>query len=213
MKRLNIYDFEPEAVVVDAGDFPTLEFALGMLTRCKRVVCCDGAANRYMEEVGMPWRIVGDCDSLSAECREKYRHIIRRIAEQDTNDQTKAVTYLSDRGFKRIAILGATGKREDHTIGNISLLMEYARKGLDVRIYSDYGVFVPMRDEIVIEPEAGQQISLFNFGANGIKAEGLRYPLYDFRQWWEGTLNEAAGSEVRIECDGEMLVYVAFEKK
>ena len=213
MKRVSIYDFEPEAVVVDAGDFPKSEFVLGMLTRCKNVVCCDGAANRYMEEMGVPWRIVGDCDSLSAECVEMYGHIIRQIAEQDTNDQTKAVTYLSERGFRRIAILGATGKREDHALGNISLLIEYARRGLDVRIYSDFGVFVPMRDEIIIETEVRQQVSVFNFGADCIRAEGLRYPLYDFKQWWQGTLNEATGTEVRIECDGEMLVYVAFERK
>ena len=32
--------------------------------------------------------------------------------------------YLLSKGKRRIAIVGATGKREDHTIGNVSLLME-----------------------------------------------------------------------------------------
>lgn len=213
MKRLNIYDFRPEAVVVDAGEFPSGEVPMRIMTGCERVVCCDGAANRYLAEVGAPWRIVGDCDSLSDEYREKYKGIIRRFSEQESNDQTKAVMYLAGKGIRRIGIVGATGKREDHTIGNISLLLDYYRCGIDVRIYSDYGVFLPVRDMLSLSVEPGQQISIFNFGARDICAEGLRYPLYDFGKWWQGTLNEATGEEVRIECKGYLLVYVAYERK
>lgn len=35
-----------------------------------------------------------------------------------------------------------TGKREDHTLGNISLLLYYLQEGIDVRAYTDYGVFI-----------------------------------------------------------------------
>ena len=59
--------------------------------------------------------------------------------DQETNDQTKAVNYLMEKGFRRIAIVGATGRREDHTLGNISLLMEYMRMGQKYVMYTDYG--------------------------------------------------------------------------
>ena len=72
----------------------------------------------------MPDIIIGDGDSLCPEYRELYASLVHHNPDQETNDQTKAVHYLYARGMRRIAIVGATGKREDHTIGNISLLME-----------------------------------------------------------------------------------------
>ncbi|MDE6461142.1 MAG: thiamine diphosphokinase, partial [Paramuribaculum sp.] len=63
----SIADFAPEAVVIDAGSFPENEKALRWLDVCDRIVCCDGAANSYLAAHDKVWRIVGDCDSLSAE--------------------------------------------------------------------------------------------------------------------------------------------------
>lgn len=110
-------------------------------------VCCDGAADRYLASGRVPDRIVGDGDSLSVENQKRYASIIRYNPDQETNDQTKAVNYLMEKGFRRIAIVGATGRREDHTLGNISLLMEYMRMGAEVRMYTDYGFFVPMKGD------------------------------------------------------------------
>ena len=66
------------------------------------------AADRYLE-TGMPiWRIVGDCDSLSPENSLRHAPIIRRFADQETNDQTKAALYLHGKGYNHIAIIAAT---------------------------------------------------------------------------------------------------------
>lgn len=141
---LSVNDFKPEAVIVGAGEFPNHPIPLKWLEGCQRVVCCDGAADRYLE-TGMPiWRIVGDCDSLSPENSLRYAPIIRRFADQETNDQTKAALYLHGKGYNHIAIIAATGMREDRTLGNISLLIDYMRQGIDARIYTDYGVFIPV---------------------------------------------------------------------
>ena len=107
------------------------------------VVCCDGGADEYIRRGNVPDVIIGDGDSLSDENRRKFGHILHRISDQETNDQTKAVNFLLAQGKRRIAIIGATGKREDHTLGNISLLIDYLRAGADVRTYTDYGIFIP----------------------------------------------------------------------
>lgn len=95
----------------------------------------------------MAWSriIIGDGDSLCDAYRQQYATLIHHNPDQETNDPTKAVHYLHAQGMRRIAIVGATGKREDHTIGNLSLLIEYMRLGMEVRTYTDYGVFVPCR--------------------------------------------------------------------
>ena len=141
------------------------------------------------------------------------QHSVYRNPDQETNDQTKAVSFLASRGIRRIAILGATGKREDHTLGNISLLMEYQRMGLEVVMLTDYGFFVPAVDTQEFMGFPRQQVSVFNFDAVDLKSEGLRYPVYDFCYWWQGTLNEVEGDSFRIMAKGHYLVYCTYEPK
>ena len=39
--------------------------------------------------------------------------------------------------------MGATGKQEDHTLGNISLLIDYMKAGAQVTMLTDHGMFIP----------------------------------------------------------------------
>lgn len=205
-----IDDFAPEAIIIDAGSFPTSERALRWLDGNIRVVCCDGAANRFLATGRKAWRIVGDGDSVAPEIAARYGDIIRRFPDQETNDQTKSVRYLASKGVRNIAILGATGMREDHTLGNISLLVEYLRRGVTARAYTDYGVFIPVEGTRTFEVPVGTQISIFNFGARGMTADGLRYPIRDFKSWWEGTLNETTSESFTIRAEGFYLVFLNY---
>ena len=199
-----------EAVVLANGDYPFADVPFQLLKRVPYVVCCDGGANEYIERGCLPDIIIGDGDSLSETNRLKYADLIFHNPDQETNDQTKAVQYLLSKGKRKIAIVGATGKREDHTIGNVSLLMEYMRMGAEVRSYTDYGVFVPCKDTCVFECRPGQQVSIFNFTAKGLKSKGLAYPIYDFTSWWQGTLNRCTDTSFTIEAEGEYLVFLNY---
>ena len=199
-----------DAVIVAGGEFPTAPQPLAVLQSAQFVVCCDGAADHYISTGRVPDAIVGDGDSISAKNREKYAHLLHIISEQESNDQTKAVRYLMEKGMHRIAIVGATGKREDHTIGNISLLIEYARNGCNVCSFTDYGVFIPCNDTTTHECRKGQQVSIFSITAKDLSAEGLLYPIYDFNNWWQGTLNECTGDEFTINAEGEYLLFINY---
>ena len=187
----------PQAVILANGEYPAHELPLRLLAEAQFVVCCDGAANEYISRGHTPDVIIGDGDSLLPEYKKRFSSIILQISDQETNDQTKAVHYLQSKGIRKIAIVGATGKREDHTLGNISLLMEY-------------GTFIPVSDTQSFASHPGQQVSIINFGAEGLKGEGLFYPLSDFSNWWQGTLNEATADEFTIHCTGEYLVFLAY---
>lgn len=204
---------EFEAVVVGNGDFPTHPFPLAVLDQTPCVVCCDGGANALVASGRLPDWIVGDGDSLSEVNRMRFQDRIHCMPDQETNDQTKAVSFLLSKGVRRIAIVAATGKREDHTLGNVSLLMEYQRMGLEVVMLTDYGFFVPAQDTVVFNGFPRQQVSVFNFDAVELRSEGLRYPIYDFRYWWQGTLNEVVGDTFWIMAKGHYLVYCTYEPK
>ena len=103
------------------------------------------------------------------------------------------------------------GHTPDVIIGDgDSLLPEYMRSGMEVRTVTDYGTFIPVSDTQSFASHPGQQVSIINFGAEGLKGEGLFYPLSDFSNWWQGTLNEATADEFTIHCTGEYLVFLAY---
>ncbi len=79
-----------------------------------------------------------------------------------------------NKDYRELVIVGATGKREDHTIGNISLLAEYVREA-EVIMVTDTGIFMPAMESIEISSFPGQQVSLFSIDrAIEITSSGLR---------------------------------------
>ena len=120
MKQDIRIDFSPEAVLIGNGDFPTHSLPLQLLNASPFTVCCDGAANHYLDSGRIPDRIVGDGDSLREEYKRKYASILHLNPDQESNDQTKAIQYLTQKGIRSVAILGATGKREHQPPNRIS---------------------------------------------------------------------------------------------
>ena len=189
-----------DAVILANGSFPTADEPLRLLHEARYVVCCDGAARHWPQCDA----IVGDGDSVPDDLRQR----LIQVSEQEDNDLTKATRHCMALGLRRLAYLGATGRREDHTLGNIALLMRYYRDfGLDVLMATDDGWFVPASGTATFDSMPGQQVSLFNFGCTRLVSEGLKWQAYPYQQLWQGTLNEALGTTFRIEADAEYLVF------
>jgi len=185
----------PSIILLASGDFPQAEAPLQALREADVRICCDAAAEALVAHGWEPNYIVGDLDSLSAEYKERYAGIITQIAEQDDNDLTKAFHLALTLKPSRITILGATGKREDHTLGNISLLLDYAREAAcPVEMLTDHGRFQAIFDSATLPATPGQQISLFAFDKRlQLTSAGLKYPTdaVVFDTLWKATLNEA----------------------
>ena len=115
--------------------------------------------------------------------------------------------------YNNIVILGATGKREDHTIGNISLLAEYARD-MEVIMVTDTGILRPYLQSCTILSFAGQQVSIFSLDPQSeISSSGLKYRLLNKKisNWWVATLNESLGESFTLEFkEGAVIVYLKF---
>ena len=80
-----------DAVVLANGEYPASPLPLKILAEAPYVVCCDGGADEYIRRGHTPDVIIGDGDSLSDENRRKFGHILHRISDQETNDQTKLI--------------------------------------------------------------------------------------------------------------------------
>ena len=113
-------------VVVANGSFPQTALPLHLLHEASVVIACDGAVEA-LDKAGIPpAAIVGDLDSIPPRFRERYADRFHFVEDQEINDLTKSVRFAHRSGQQEVLILGATGLREDHTLGNISLLMDYA---------------------------------------------------------------------------------------
>jgi thiamine pyrophosphokinase len=115
-------------------------------------------------------------------------------------------------GYTDIVILGATGKREDHTLGNISLLVDYVEY-MNVIMVTDTGIIKPFLESTTINSFPGQQVSIFSIDPDTeVTSNGLKYPLKHSKinNWWCATLNESLGESFSLEFKGRLLVYLKF---
>ena len=203
-----------DAVILADGEFPTADIPLQILREAKFLCCCDGATAKAIAQGFMPDAIVGDGDSLEPEFKIRYADIIHMESEQADNDLTKATRFCLEKGFRRIAYLGTTGKREDHTIGNIFLLPRYVRDfGIIPEIYTDHGWFSVVNGTTELNTFPGQQVSLFNVTARKVEGEGFVWQPYTYEELWQGTLNEAKGDRILLKTDGILVIFRTYLAK
>ncbi len=141
---------------------------------------------------------------------ENFPLKVVHVTEQDFNDLSKAMRYTQ--AFypeaTSITILGATGKREAHTVGNLSSLMEYERRyhfwerGIDVQMVSDWSTAFAIGDSCKLNIGEGRAVSFFTFDQSlQIHSEGLQWPLdaVVFENWWVASLNRATMDEISLK--------------
>ena len=212
---------EKTIAILAQGDFPASEHCLQLMRDADLLLCCDGAAATALEHGFEPDEIVGDLDSLDAALRERFAARLFHDRDQECNDQTKAFRRALSYHPTRIVILGATGRREDHTLGNISLLADYAAmlakmdsRGCRVEMWSDYGHFEVILDSATLPARPGQEISLFSFDSTlRVHADGLQYPTdaVVFDSLWKATLNVASAPSFTLTLShpAPVLIYWA----
>lgn len=196
-------------VILCNGLFPSDPYPLYLLDSAEGVVCCDGALNQLLAHnpSARPLAVVGDMDSLPPEQQNAFRDILVAVAEQDDNDLTKAMSWVlrEHPEVQDIVILGATGLREDHTVGNLGLLMEYTRLfdlgGRKVSLVSDFGTAFAITGSCDLHLGEGRRFSFFT-ADNSLKvtSTGLQWPLDDvvFDAWWKASLNRTTDPVVSL---------------
>ena len=196
-------------VILGNGAFPTEPYPLFLLDQAEGVVCCDGAIEKWLEHdaSARPLAIVGDLDSVPAQFKEQFASVLVPVTEQEHNEQTKALAWVLENHpeVSEIVFLGATGLREDHTIGNLGLLMDYPRQfNLGERklsMVSDFGTAFVVTDSSDLHLGEGRRISLFS-ADNSLRvcSEGLEWPLDEvvFDAWWTATLNRTSAPIVSL---------------
>lgn len=202
-------------VILADGDFPSTPRTTTILKQAERIICCDGAAEKLLRFGLEPDAIVGDLDSLAFQLKQKFSDKIIHVSEQESNDLSKAFRYCRSQGYDNVVILGATGKREDHTLGNLSLLTVYAEELPNIRMITDHGEFFVIFEGGTFPAVKGEQISIISLDGNLIirSSENLKYPIKNLKlsYWYQATLNEASAENFTLvfEPHHPVLIYRA----
>ena len=173
------------ATIICNGLFPRKAYPRYLIASSDYILCCDGGAASYLKaapkifgQMRDPDVIIGDLDSIQPKIRQQYADRIVHVSEQDDNDMTKAFNYVRENlpDVDTVHFIAATGLREDHTIGNVSLLMEYMRmydlSHMTLDMVSDYSTIFAVSDSVTLEVGTGRRVS-------DAKVQMLR--LYDCR--------------------------------
>lgn len=117
------------AVVLVNGLPPQKKFLNEMVRKADFFICADGGANTAARYNIVPDYIIGDFDSVTLETLTKFASVPqKRIRSQNSTDLEKALTYAVRKNFSLVYVLGATGGRIDHELGNLSALLKFSKK-------------------------------------------------------------------------------------
>ena len=200
---------EHRTVILAAGDFPRKGgVAWKLLAAATRVVACDSAADAYRRRFRKwPDVIIGDLDSIPPHfLLSPFSFLLVRDADQNTNDLEKAMAYCAKQGWRDPMIVGATGKREDHSLGNVFRALAY-----NCTIVTDLGRFVPVRDKATFTVAKGAAVSVFAPDPKTrMTSKGLAWPLDDvkFKNLYCATLNRATATRVVLTSTKPVSVYI-----
>ena len=199
---------KPSTVILAAGDFPRKGgMAWALLASAKRVVACDSAADAYRRRFRKwPTVIIGDLDSFSRPNLFPVPRSLIPVSDQETNDLEKAINYCAKQGWRDPVIVGATGKREDHTIGNVFRALAYGCETV-----TDRGRFIPVRGKAVLKVKKGTAVSIFAPDPKTrMTSSGLQWPLEGvrFRNLYCATLNRATATRVTLTASRLVSVYI-----
>lgn len=208
--------------ILAAGEYPRKEYPKWLLDNADVVVCCDSAIANLLRRGKDADVVVGDFDSLPGKYLGRTRAKVVRNPDQECNDLTKAFRYVLENypDVTDIHILGATGKSEAHTVGNLSLLMQYendfhlSRRGINLDMVSDYSTSFAISDSTELHLGQGRRFSIFSPDFTlRIKSRGLTWPLDGvvFDNWWKATLNIASDDVVELEFNHPSMALVILD--
>jgi len=207
------------ALIVGNGEPPSRELFAACAREAELILCADGGANTASAYGYAPDYVVGDLDSVSRQSKAALAADRVILVDPEGNvgtDGQKVLNHAVSLGVTQAVLVGFTGRRTDHLLGNLSLLKTFADR-LALRIVDDYCDIRLIDCCIRFRAAIGQKISLcpLDGPAEGITTEGLKWALRSeslIPGVRDGISNEVVGNSVEIRVErGDLLLCVQRE--
>ena len=169
------------AVILCNGERPSDGLLRSVVEGADLVACTDGAALWALEKGISVQLFVGDMDSL------EDRSVLDRLdcekelyqPEKDMTDGEIAARKVARMGADEIILLGATGRRLDHTLGNLGVLVACKQMGVNAILLDDMQEIHVTCTRLELAGKKGDILSIIPLGVNARvhMTRGLQYQL------------------------------------
>ena len=197
-------DQEPALIIANGAECDS-ELLGQLLEWSPIVIVLDSAMDRVLDLNIKVDVLLGDFDrDFSAEYSKEKQYPLEIIhtPNQDKTDLEKAFDYLIERKIPAVNVVWATGKRADHTITNITSIVQY-RNLLKIVILDDHSKIFLLPKRFEKWYTANTPISLIPIGnVSGIHSENLFYPLKNDTL----TIGYKTGSSNHVAKDGIVVI-------
>ncbi|MEG0961245.1 MAG: thiamine diphosphokinase [Lachnospiraceae bacterium] len=169
--------------------------------------------------------IVGDFDSANPEILAWFQsqpniRILHFEPEKDETDTELAIRTAIKEGGQELHLLGASGTRMDHVLGNIQLLGMAMEAGVSCFMIDAYNRVRLLKENYTISKnqQFGDYVSLLPFTprVTGLTLKGFKYPLFQYElECFHslGVSNEIQEEEGEISFESGILIMVESRDK
>jgi thiamine pyrophosphokinase len=175
-----------KAIIVSGGKAPSKELIIREMELGCIILCADSGAD-YLHRYGIiPHYLMGDFDSIDKNILEYYRGtectVERFPKEKDFTDTQLALFKAIECGVSKVVFLGCTGSRVDHTLGNITLLLQCLEKNIEGYIADDNNLIYIVNKPIELRGRIGENLSFLAYNApvSNLCISGAKYELNNY---------------------------------
>lgn len=179
-----------KTLIVTGGDINLEQLReYGEEYRKQNIIAVDKGLEKLSKLNIRPTHVVGDFDSISKEILEQYQDNKQIIfhkynPEKDNTDTDIAIQLAIQLQSSNIIILGALGKRMDHSLANIHILKYALDAKIPCQIVDNYNRIYLIGDKHTLYKNKtyGKYISLIPLTSRveGITLKGFKYPLTNY---------------------------------
>ena len=203
------YSFNDPVIVIANGSFPSHPIAKNYLNKSGTIICTDGAADKLIDSGKNPDIIIGDFDSTSIKGKDRTGKWIE-TPDQNKTDLEKTFEWCIMNNIKKIVLLGSSGKREDHTIGNLFTLAKYHDE-IQCEIITNHAKIICVSGKNYIFADTNQNISIIaTEPIERITLDGLQYNIKNesLLPSTRAISNKAISDKFYLESTGKVLVFL-----
>jgi thiamine pyrophosphokinase len=156
--------------------------------------------------------VVGDFDSVPAELLQSLpENSVVHDPGQDDTDLEKALRFsVTQWEHPQIVVVGTTGDRLDHVLGNVCGAVRYADRA-DIRFVEDHSITYFGHRRVQFDAPVGTTVSLLPLGeVHGVRTQGLKWALHGetLTIGTRGVSNVVESSPVSITWEQGYLVVI-----
>ncbi len=201
------------------GAEPSKEILEEELSNAQYLICADGGGNCLYKHNIIPDYLLGDFDSIDKDILDFFiaKHCIVETYPKEKNYTDSEICFNKaiELSVTEITMLGFTGSRLDHMLGNLGLLNKCLTRGIKGVIRDNNNKIFITNQNSIIKREVNKFFSLQAYSdiVENLTIIGAKYPLNNYKLFKGDTRtisNEFNNQDIQIKFDtGTLLIIIA----